>query len=176
MAQELWLCANRSPWLSQCNGFFAEQSIFRYFRYFSREIGLFQSTFGKDKTMRPHVNMSTIVRVLMTAIGYWGSCGTWIRDKWKLKIDRSVKTPWQEYGVVAGSKWGAPGANGWFRMRSEPFAFLSLFSLFAFIVQILSRVSKRYYYMASVCSRYNARSDWLSAASRQGIIDPIILL
>ena len=28
------------------------------------------------------------------------------------------------------------------------------------------------YYMASVCSRYNARSDWLSAASRQGIILP----
>ena len=27
-----------------------------------------------------------------------------------------------------------------------------------------------YYYMARVCSRYNARSDWLSAASRQGII------
>ena len=24
--------------------------------------------------------------------------------------------------------------------------------------------------MASVCSRYNARSDWLSAAKRQGII------
>ena len=30
----------------------------------------------------------------------------------------------------------------------------------------------RFYYMASVCSRYNARSDWLSAASRQGIILP----
>ena len=28
------------------------------------------------------------------------------------------------------------------------------------------------YYMADVCSRYNARSDWLSAASRQGIILP----
>ena len=28
------------------------------------------------------------------------------------------------------------------------------------------------YYMAGVCSRYNARSDWLSAASRQGIILP----
>ena len=26
--------------------------------------------------------------------------------------------------------------------------------------------------MASVCSRYNARSDWLSAASRLGIILP----
>ena len=29
--------------------------------------------------------------------------GIWIRDKFKLKIDRSVKTTWQEYGVVAGS-------------------------------------------------------------------------
>ena len=29
-----------------------------------------------------------------------------------------------------------------------------------------------FYYMAGVCSRYNARSDWLSAASRQGIILP----
>ena len=28
------------------------------------------------------------------------------------------------------------------------------------------------YYMAGVCSQYNARSDWLSAASRQGIILP----
>ena len=35
-------------------------------------------------------------------------------------------------------------ANGWFRMRSEPCAFLSLFSLFVFILQILTRVSKRY--------------------------------
>ena len=28
------------------------------------------------------------------------------------------------------------------------------------------------YYMASVCSRYNVRSDWLSPALRQGIILP----
>ena len=34
--------------------------------------------------------------------------GIWIRDKFKLKMDRSVKTPWQEYGVVAGSQWLAP--------------------------------------------------------------------
>ena len=33
-------------------------------------------------------------------------------------------------------------ANGWFRMRSEPCAFLSRFSLFAYILQILTRVSK----------------------------------
>ena len=29
------------------------------------------------------------------------------------------------------------------------------------------------YYMANVCSQYNTRSDWLSEASRQGIILPI---
>ena len=30
--------------------------------------------------------------------------GIWIRAKFKLKMDGSVKTPWQEYGVVARSK------------------------------------------------------------------------
>ena len=36
--------------------------------------------------------------------------GIWIRDKFKLNRDRSVKTPWQEYpGIVAGSWWWAPG-------------------------------------------------------------------
>ena len=34
-------------------------------------------------------------------------------------------------------------ANVWFRMRSEPCAFLSRFSLFAYTLQILARVSKR---------------------------------
>ena len=34
-------------------------------------------------------------------------------------------------------------ANGWFRMRSEPCAFLSRFSLFAYILQVLTRLSKR---------------------------------
>ena len=33
--------------------------------------------------------------------------------------------------------------NGRFRMRSEPCAFLSRFSLFAYILQFLTRVSKR---------------------------------
>ena len=35
--------------------------------------------------------------------------GIWIQYKLKLKIDRSVKTPWQEYCVDAGSWWWAPG-------------------------------------------------------------------
>ena len=29
--------------------------------------------------------------------------GIWIRIKFKVEIDRSVKTPSQEYGVIAGS-------------------------------------------------------------------------
>ena len=40
------------------------------------------------------------------------------------------------------------------------------------MVSELAQAIKYIYYMASVCSRYNARSDWLSAASRQGIILP----
>ena len=39
----------------------------------------------------------------MTAIGYWGPYGILIRDKFKPKTDRSVKTPWEEYVVAAGS-------------------------------------------------------------------------
>ena len=40
--------------------------------------------------------------------------GNWIRDKFNPKIDRSVKTPWQEYGVVAGSWWWAPAKSDWY--------------------------------------------------------------
>ena len=36
-------------------------------------------------------------------IGHNVRAGVWIRGKFKQKIDRSVKTPWQGYGVVAGS-------------------------------------------------------------------------
>ena len=52
-------------------------------------------------------------RILLICIRF-GSCEVrrlnlaWIRDKFKLKIDLSVKTPWQEYGVVAGSSRWAP--------------------------------------------------------------------
>ena len=86
---------------------FTDQSIFRRF---SREIGQFQSTwarFGEDKTMRPHVNMSTCEHDCYWSLRFmWGSEFE-INLNW-LKIDRSVKTPWQEYGVVAGSWWWAP--------------------------------------------------------------------
>ena len=42
-------------------------------------------------------------------------------------------------------------ANGCFRMRSEPCAFLSRFSLFAYILQILTRVSKRLQCCSTFC-------------------------
>ena len=98
-----------TPIINQCNGIFTDQSIFRYY---SREIGQFQSTwarFGKNKTMRSHVNTSTWCRHANNSPCLWLQLvtevpvGIWIRDKFRLKIDRSVKTPWQEHGVVAGS-------------------------------------------------------------------------
>ena len=66
------------------------------------------SRFGKDKTMRSHVNMSTSCRHVKISPCLWLQLVTqvpveiWIRVKLKLKIDRSVKTLWQEYGAVAG--------------------------------------------------------------------------
>ena len=68
-------------------------------------MGQFQSTrarFGKDKTMRPHVNMSTLVRSC--------DCNWSMRFLWgpgfKQKIDLSAKTPLNAYGEFAGSYWG----------------------------------------------------------------------
>ena len=64
--------------------------------------------------MRPHVNMSTscwhvdISPCLWLQLVTEVPVGIWIWDRFKLKIDRSVKTPWQEYGIVAGSLWLAP--------------------------------------------------------------------
>ena len=88
-------------------------------RYFSREMGQFQSPwvrFRKDKPMRPHVNMSTPCGHVNISPCLWLQLVTEVhlgirnRDKFKLNIDRSVKTPWQEYpGIVAGSWWWAPG-------------------------------------------------------------------
>ena len=52
-----------------------------------------------------HVNISPCLWLqLITEV----PVGIWIRDKFKLKIDLSVKTPWQEYGVVVGSSRWAP--------------------------------------------------------------------
>ena len=104
-----------TPIISQCNGIFTDQSLFRCF---SCKTGQFQSTWapvGKDKTMRPHVNMSTLFRHVNISPCLWLQLvtevpmGICIRNKFKLKIDRSVKTPWEEYAVVAGSLWWAPG-------------------------------------------------------------------
>ena len=103
-----------TPIISQWIDIFTDQSIFRCF---SREIGQFQSTwarFGEDKTMRPHVNMSTSCRHVNISPCLWLQLVTeipvriWIREKFKLKIYRSVKRLQQEYGVAAGSWWWAP--------------------------------------------------------------------
>ena len=87
---------------SQGNSIFTDQSIFKYF---SSKIRQFQSApvsvtikqCGLTWTCR-HVNISSCLW-LVTEV----PVGIWIRDKFKLKIDRSMKTPCQEYGVVAGS-------------------------------------------------------------------------
>ena len=62
-------CACQARLLGACNSYnkTVQQHFYRpvYLSYFSRQIGQFQSTrarFGKDKTMRPRVNMSTLVR------------------------------------------------------------------------------------------------------------------
>ena len=108
-----------SALLGACNshatrGICTDQSIFRYF---SRQIGQFQSTWARfiaDKTMRPHLNISTSCRHVNISPCSWLQLvtevpvGIWIQGKFKLKIDQSVKTPWQEYRVVAGSLWWAP--------------------------------------------------------------------
>ena len=39
------------------------------------------------------------------------SWGVLARGKFKLKIDLSLKTPWQKYRAVEGSKWWAPDQN-----------------------------------------------------------------
>ena len=84
--------------------------------------------------MRPHVNMSTSCRHVNISPCLWVQlvnevpAEIWIRDKFKLKIDRSGKTPWQEYGVVAGSKWWAPdlGQLQVDKWRGEALLFLDL--------------------------------------------------
>ena len=89
-----------------------------YFRYFSPEIGWFQSTwarFGKSKTTRPQENMLTSFRHVGISPFFWLQLVTevpvriWIRGKFKIKfkIDRSLKKPSQEY---AGSLWWPPGS------------------------------------------------------------------
>ena len=79
---------------------FTDHSILRYF---SREIDQFQSTwvlFGMDKTIIRHVSMSTSCRLVNVTPCLWSQLVSkfpvriWIRDKFKIKIDRSVKTPW----------------------------------------------------------------------------------
>ena len=64
--------------------------------------------------LRPHENKSTLYQHVNFRLCLWLQLvtdvpvGIWIRDKFKLKIERTVKTPWQEFRVVAGSQWWAP--------------------------------------------------------------------
>ena len=77
---------------------------------FYRGTGQFRSPWariGKSKNgLHHHFFRSKIKSVL--AVGHWGSKQVWIRGKFKLKIHRSAKTPWQEYRIVTRSQWWAP--------------------------------------------------------------------
>ena len=89
----------QEPLLWACNSH-NKQMLLRLFlgiffvRYFSREIGQFQSTWahlGKDKTMRPHVTMWTSFRHVDISPCLWLQLvtefpvGIWIRNKFQLK-------------------------------------------------------------------------------------------
>ena len=100
--------------MSQCNDIFTDKSIFRYFS--RREIGQFQKTwahFGENKTIRPHVTLVRAYECNWLLRFLWRSEFDikLDRDKFKLKVDQSPKTSWQEYGVVGGFWWWAPDAD-----------------------------------------------------------------
>ena len=80
---------HETPITRQCNGIFTDQSIFRYF---SREIGQFQSTWarflrikqcGLTWTCRHHVDMSTLVRAC--------DCNWSLRFLWKSEFEINSK-------------------------------------------------------------------------------------
>ena len=92
--------------MSQCNDIFTDKSIFRYFS--CRKIGQFQKTwahFGKNKTIRPHVTLVRAYECNWLLRFLWRSEFDIDidRDKFKLKVDRSLETLWQEYGVEQAS-------------------------------------------------------------------------
>ena len=112
--------------ISQCHGIFIDQSIFRNF---SLEIGQFSlhehaSVKMKHCGLTKGVNMSTSCRHVDISPCLWLQSvtavpvGIWLRDKLKLKIDRSVKTPWQAYGAVAGLVDGISAL--WEKFSSKP--------------------------------------------------------
>ena len=75
------------------------------------------------------------------------------KELWLCASERFRMRSGMPQGIVVMREWEDLGCtvrwrkdlwfNGWFRIHSEPCAFLSLFSLFAFILQIFTRVSKR---------------------------------
>ena len=104
---------NRSPFLGACNfrapatpiisywnGIFTDQSVFRYC---SRQIGHLQSTwahFCADKTMQPHVNMSTSFRHSDLSLCLWLQLvtevpvGIWIQTKNRSVYENTVTAIW----------------------------------------------------------------------------------
>ena len=58
---------------------------------------------GLTWTCRHNVDMSTFSPCLWLQLVTEVPMGIWIWDEFKPKIDRTVKAPWQEYGLVAGS-------------------------------------------------------------------------
>ena len=89
------VCLNRQFWHAVLDNYFLNyprnillSSVTHHQRHFSLFI-----SFGL-------VNISSCLWLkLVTEV----PVGIWIRDKFNLKIDRSVKMPWQEYGVAASS-------------------------------------------------------------------------
>ena len=75
---------------------------------------------------------------------------------------RSGKLPWPT--------WPAPLPPNYYSLRSNEHCWVNQSLPARRVNEII--FFNPLYYMAGVCSRYNARSDWLSAASRQGIILP----
>ena len=106
----------RSPLLGACNSH--NKPMQRHFcrpvytRYFSREIGQFQSTwarFHKDRTMRPHMNMSTCQHysVLVIAIAHRRSSGdlnsSQIQTKNRSVCENTVTGIWCSCSLLVSS-------------------------------------------------------------------------
>ena len=110
----------------ECNDIFTDQSIFRYCPL---EIGQFQCTwecFGKDKTMRPFVNITTLYRRVNISPCLWLQLVTEVLLRIRIQTkNRLVKTLWQEYGVVSGSWWWAPVTRKFYHWL-EPFPTLEV--------------------------------------------------
>ena len=115
-----------TPIISKCNGILTDQSIFRYF---SREMGQFQPTWERSVRIKQcNLTWTFLRHFKLSTLGHACDCNWSLRFLWgsefeimkfKLKIDRFVKTSWQEYGVVTGSSWSAPDGPNFFPHESS---------------------------------------------------------